>query len=627
MQRVIGEKKDMYKIETSKDVRRLISSILQLIVIIAVLILIIRQLFTFVVYKPYDPADKTVVSGEDHGFLALSYFGVERESTTSRISVQKLEEHFKALSDIGYVTITQKDIEDYYKNNKPLPDKALFLMFEDGRHDTSVYSQKVMEKFNYKATMFTYAEKFTSEDNYFLMPKDLLELEKTGFWEIGSNGYRLSYINVFDRYDRYIGELASTEYSAMAQYLGRDYNHYLMDYIRDAHDVPMETYDQMKSRISGEYDLMRKEYTQGLSKVPGAYVLLHANTGKFGENDKVSAVNEGEIANTFMMNFNREGYSINVKDSSIYDLTRMQPQANWYTNHLLMRIWDDVSDEEKKDMIFVEGDKTEKDHWDIVKGIAEYKKEDELLALTSLPSDTGLCRFKDETPDNLTFSVELKGNKLGSQSVFFRADDKLTSGIEVRLEDNVMKLLQNGELLEETDLYDFDQIPKVSVEEDKRDSLSGEYSAMARYAVSAKQSLEYSNMAKQVSSAKVKSVAEGAEEYRPEIQINELGDRKLSVTLDGDRISVYIDEKPLWTDRELSHSKEGSIFLQCAWPGYGYSQRNIADDVYDGVFAGITITDSEGNVLYTNKLKGLDKGLDVGIDLFNDLVNWFIKNI
>ncbi|MCR4748806.1 MAG: polysaccharide deacetylase family protein [Lachnospiraceae bacterium] len=617
----------MYKIETSKDVRRLISSILQLIVIIAVLILIIRQLFTFVVYKPYDPADKTVVSGEDHGFLALSYFGVERESTTSRISAQKLEEHFKALSDIGYVTITQNDIEDYYKNNKPLPDKALFLMFEDGRHDTSVYSQKVMEKFNYKATMFTYAEKFTSEDNYFLMPKDLLELEETGFWEIGSNGYRLSYINVFDRYDRYIGELASTEYSAMAQYLGRDYNHYLMDYIRDAHDVPMETYDQMKSRISGEYDLMRKEYTQGLSKVPGAYVLLHANTGKFGENDKVSAVNEGEIANTFMMNFNREGYSINVKDSSIYDLTRMQPQANWYTNHLLMRIWDDVSDEEKKDMIFVEGDKTEKDHWDIVKGIAEYKKEDELLALTSLPSDTGLCRFKDETPDNLTFSVELKGNKLGSQSVFFRADDKLTSGIEVRLEDNVMKLLQNGELLEETDLYDFDQIPKVSVEEDKRDSLSGEYSAMARYAVSAKQSLEYSNMAKQVSSAKVKSVAEGAEEYRPEIQINELGDRKLSVTLDGDRISVYIDEKPLWTDRELSHSKEGSIFLQCAWPGYGYSQRNIADDVYDGVFAGITITDSEGNVLYTNKLKGLDKGLDLGIDLFNDLVNWFIKNI
>ena len=49
-----------------------------------------------------------------------------------------------------------------------------------------------------------------------------------------------------------------------------------MDYIRDAHDVPMETYDQMKSRISGEYDLMRKEYTQGLSKVPGEYVLLHA---------------------------------------------------------------------------------------------------------------------------------------------------------------------------------------------------------------------------------------------------------------------------------------------------------------------------------------------------------------
>ncbi len=617
----------MYKFETSKDVKKFIRSIFQLAVIIAVLILIIRQLFTFVVYQPYDSQDKSVVSGTDHGFIALSYFGVDREGTTSRISAQKLEEHFEALKESGYVTISQKDIEDYYKNGTPLPDKALYLMFEDGRHDTAVYSQKVMEKYNYKATMFTYAEKFTINDTYFLMPKDLLELEKTSFWEIGSNGYRLSYINVFDRYDRFIGELESTEYSAMSKNFGRDYNHFLMDFIRDANDIPVESYSQMKERISGEYDLMKKEYMQGLSKVPGAYVLLHSNTGKFGENDKVSAVNEAAIANTFVMNFNREGYSLNTKESSIYDLTRLQPQANWYTNHLLMRVWDDLDEEDKGSIVFAEGDKSQKSHWQTLKGITEFKTNDELLVLTSLPSDTGLCKLLDSTPSDVVFEANLKGNKLGCQSVFLRANDELSNGIEVRLMNNHISLLQNGELKEDVDLYDFDGIPKISVEEDKRDTLADEYSALARYATSVSQSSQYSKMSAEAAAQKVRSVADGAEEYRPIISINELGNRKLRISLSDDTITVIIDDKPVWQDYKLDKSESGSIYLQSAWTEYGYSQRNIADDVYDAVFEKIQITDKNEGLIYTNKLKGAKKGVEVVSDIFAGLVNWFIKNI
>ncbi|MCR5094375.1 MAG: polysaccharide deacetylase family protein [Lachnospiraceae bacterium] len=617
----------MYRFETPKDKRKFISSILQLIVIIALLLLVVRQLFTFVKYEPYDAKDTNIVSGEDHGFIAISYFGVDRESTTSRISVDKLDEQLQALSNLGYVTISQKDIEDYYKLGTPLPDKALFLMYEDGRHDTAVYSQKIMEKYNYKATMFTYADKFTEKDTYFLMPQDLLELEKTGFWEIGSNGYRLSYINVFDRYKRYIGELESTEYSAMAQYFGRDYDHYLMDYIRDANGIPMETHEQMKNRVLGEYALMKEEYQQGLSKVPSAYVLLHSNTGKFGENDKVSAVNEAAIADTFAMNFNREGYSLNVKDCSIYDLTRLEPQANWYTNHLLMRIRDDLPEKDKDNIVFVEGDAEERKHWELVKGAVECRKDDEQLVLTSLPQDTGLCRLVENLPDDVVFRASLKGNKLGSQSVFFRADGSLQSGVEVRLMNNVISLHRNGELLEEVDLYEFDGIPKISVEEDKRDSLSGEYAALSRYAVSHTEAVEYSKMAKEAAAIEVPSVEEGAEEYRPVMQINELGNRKLEVNLRAGKITVKIDDKPVWEEYDIGETKNGGLFLQSAWTEYGYSQRNIADDVYDAVFEEMEITDSQGTVIYTNRLKGVQKGLDFVTDLFNNLVNWFIRNV
>ena len=618
----------MYKIETKKDVKKLISSIIQLLVLIALAALIISQLFTFVVYEPYDESDKDVVSGEDHGFIAISYFGVDRQGTNTRISEKKLAEHLEALQNIGYVTITQDDIEKYYLEGKSLPDKALYLMFEDGRHDTAVYSQKVMEKYNYKATMFTYADKFTIRDTYFLMPEDLLKLEDTGFWEIGSNGYRLSYINVFDRYDRYIGELESTEYSLMAQYFGRDYNHFLMDYIRDANDLPMETYSQMKARILGEYKLMETEYTQGLGKVPKAYVLLHSNTGRFGENDKVSAVNEEGMTDIFDMNFNRENYSINKNNSSIYDLTRMQPQANWYTNHLLMRIWDDLDDNDKQIIIFVDGDLKEKENWETIKGAAEYKKNEELIALTSLPRDIGLMELKKDVPSDFTFSAELLGNVIGCQSVFLRSNSDLSRGIEIRLHDNILYLVENGEILEEVDLYDFDEIPKVSVEEDKRDSLAGEYAAFARYAVSHSQSVEYTKLSNEVAATEVKSVEDGAEEYRPVIQINALGKRKLDASLNGNTITVKMDDKVVWENREISTESEGSVLLQSTWTDFGYSQRNIADDVYDAVFGRIEIKDlGTGDVLYTNKLQGVAKVLQVLKNALDWLVNWFIVHI
>lgn len=618
----------MYKIETKKDVKKLISSSIQLLILIAILAWIISQLFTFITYKPYSVADTSVVSGEDHGFVALSYFGVDRESTTSRISESKLSEHLKALHDIGYVTITQDDIKKYYEEGTALPDKALFLMFEDGRHDTSVYSQKVMEKYNYKATMFTYADKFTIKDTYFLMPEDLLKLEDTSFWEIGSNGYRLSYINVFDRYHRYIGELDSTEYSLMAKYFGRDYNHFLMDFIRDANDVPKETISQMRERVSGEYELMKEEYNQGLGKVPGAYVLLHSNTGKFGENAKVSAVNEESIADTFEMNFNREGFSLNERNSSIYDLTRMQPQANWYTNHLLMRIWDDLPEADKPIIIFVDGYLPEKENWESLKGATEFKKNEEIIAVTSLPQDTGIIKLKKDLPRDFSFSAELKGNKLGCQSVFLRSDDELSKGLEIRLMNNILYMIEDGEILEEVDLYDFDEIPKVSVEEDKRDSLAGEYSVFAKYAVSHAQSVEYTKLSNEAASAKVRSVEEGAEEYRPQMQINELGNRLLDISLSQDHITVKIDNKPVWEDYEIKSSSGGGIYLQSAWTEYGYSQRNIADDVYDAVFARVEIKDAAtGDVLYTNKLQGLDKAVQVTKNFINALINWFIINI
>lgn len=234
-----------------KDRNKIIRSTIQGTILLLLLFVVIKALFTFSVYKPYN--EDNLSKDAKTGFVAVSYFGVDRTGSETLISTEALEKQIKALKDNGYVTITQQDILDYYNSGKKLPEKSLFLLFEDGRRDTAIFAQKILEAYNFKATMLTYADKFAKKDPKFLMPSDLLKLQNSSYWELGTNGYRLEYINVFDKDSKYLGNLNSVEFSKLAPTINRQYNHYLMDFIRDEHGVPIESYEEMKNRINNDY--------------------------------------------------------------------------------------------------------------------------------------------------------------------------------------------------------------------------------------------------------------------------------------------------------------------------------------------------------------------------------------
>lgn len=203
-------------------------------------------------------------------------------------------------------------------------------MFEDGRRDTALFSGPLLEKYNYIGTVMSYGNKLKEKDPKFLNAKDIKTLEKSSYYEMGTNGYRLSYINVFDRYDNFLGELSPEEFTSLSKYIDKNYNHYLMDFIRDEHGIPSEDYDQMENRITEDYLLMDEIYKRELGMLPRVYALMHSNTGRFATDKNVSIVNEKLIKQHFSINFNREGSALNDRKTDPYDLTRIQPQAYWY---------------------------------------------------------------------------------------------------------------------------------------------------------------------------------------------------------------------------------------------------------------------------------------------------------
>lgn len=608
-----------------KDRRKAVRVFGQFCVLLGVAFLCAMALFTWKTFTPYHG-----VRSEDRGFIALSYFGVDRVGSQSLIGMEQLRAHLQALKDQGYVTITQEDIQAYYQSGKLLPEKSLFLMFEDGRRDTAIFSQKMLEDLNYKATMMSYPEKFEKKDTKFLLPPELKELEKTSFWELGSNGYRLAFINVFDRYDNYLGELEPLEHARVAPYLERKYNHYLMDYIRDEYGIPKESYNKMKERITYDYTALRDIYTKELGYIPAAYVLMHANTGSFGNNDKVSAVNAYWIKMLFKMNFNREGFCWNRRNSSVYDLTRMQPQSYWSVNHLLMRIKYDIN----QDLDFVKGDAARQAAWEVLKGAMEVK--DETLLVTSLPNDQGLARLKNsEDFEDVYVSARLRGNKFGLQRIYLRANEDLSQFLSVYIRNNVLYVTERNSGSErglfQLDLDELDGKEKISIPEDKKAAEMREAETFSRYARSAHKAKVYGERLKDKDLEKPATVEDGAPEYKPDASLHARGDWRLRIALKGSLLSVFVDEKEAVADLPVSVSQSGLLYLEGSGGNFGVSQRNLADDVYDGVFEEFVVTEntgaSEEKILYESRYQGMDAVEYTAKKYWETVIDWFVTNL
>ena len=615
---------------TSKKNRiKRIRSVIEAVVLAVLFYAIINALFVFAKYQPYSLNNAEF--GSDEGFVALSYFGVDRTGTTGLIGKDLLEHHLEVLKKNGFVTITGKDVQEYYAKGKALPKHALYLNFEDGRRDTAVFAEKLLEKYNFHATISTYAENLTNNDTKFLKSKELKEFEKNGFWEMGTNGYRMYYINVFDRWNRYLGNMSPVVYSYLTGVLGRNYNHYLMDYIRDEKDFPVESYQTMKERITNEYTMLQDTYTGEIGYIPEVHMLMHANTGKFGNNDDVSGVNEQWIRKLFKLNFNREGDCRNIRNSSVYDLTRMEPKSYWPANHLLMRIkYDGISD-----IAFEPGDEKQYQEWDVVKGAAEFR--DESIILTSLPKEIGLMKLKKPLDIyNMHVRSGVKGNQFGTQKIYLRADEKLVNYVALVFQNNhfIVEECRDGVVKrqKDIDLVEFDGEKYRSLEEDKKETAIKEREVFSRYAPSTASVQKHMRILEQEWERPVLSVEDGAEAYKPVLSYHARQNRELEAWLKENTLTVHIDGKSAVVNLAVSHQKPGGLLLEADWRGYGYSQTNLADDVYDGVFAGLKVEElipdqKDLPVLYDVHYTGMEKWKRQLSHKWEALLDWILATI
>jgi len=252
------------------------------------------------------------------GFMAISYNSMTRDPVEGRNSRQQFSAHLTALKAAGFNWITAKDIVDFYENNKPLPEKALYLMLEGGRKDNVIFGQPIMAEIGAHAGFYTYTGTLSHWNNFFITNSEANTLAQNPFWDLGSEGELPFKIN---------GNLSDREPSD-----------FLTDFLRAPDGQQVENNDALFKRFETYYINASAPITRFLGGLPAMYVMNPANAFNTLMPGVIEQANSELTKKYFRGAFTKVGPPFNSAIDNVYSLSRMQVKADWDASHLIQML-------------------------------------------------------------------------------------------------------------------------------------------------------------------------------------------------------------------------------------------------------------------------------------------------
>ncbi len=116
---------------------------------------------------------------KDIGVPVLYYHSVDQNADNEvTITPEMLEKQLKYINDNKFTTITIRELYDYLKNNKPIPEKSIVITFDDGYMNNYTEAFPILKDLNMKATIFCVGNSL--DGSYYLSHEAIKEMSDYG---------------------------------------------------------------------------------------------------------------------------------------------------------------------------------------------------------------------------------------------------------------------------------------------------------------------------------------------------------------------------------------------------------------------------------------------------------------
>ena len=124
--------------------------------------------------------DKLNIKHNDKGIPVLMYHAIGYEKgNNARVPKEKFKAQMKYLKDNSYSTLTLDEAYDFFIKDKPVPEKAVVLTFDDGYVDNYSEALPILRELGFKATIFVITDVVDKSPGYMKL-EQLKEMQASG---------------------------------------------------------------------------------------------------------------------------------------------------------------------------------------------------------------------------------------------------------------------------------------------------------------------------------------------------------------------------------------------------------------------------------------------------------------
>jgi len=244
-----------------------------------------------------------------HGLAVSEHDPMLAYSYHNRLDV--FEDHMRALSEAGYTPVTMKEVDPWLAGQADLPERPVLITFDDGRIDSFLRGDPILEKYGMKAVMFSALCNTDTRPGYMNLTR-MREYQETGRWDIQSHGDRA-----------HVAIPVNSEGKAGLFLLNRCWLE---------KDGRLEEAGEWQQRIADDYRSSRDILLAAMGSTPTAYAFPQ---GAWGQNDARSNAlesasrNQEIIRQYFTAAFKQDKFGMNLRTQNHYRLTRLEPPDEW----------------------------------------------------------------------------------------------------------------------------------------------------------------------------------------------------------------------------------------------------------------------------------------------------------
>lgn len=171
----------------------------------------------------------------------------EGDDRQTVVSTATFERQMRQLAEEGYHAVSSQELIDYVYRGAPLPDKPVYITFDDGYYSNYALARPILEKYGMKATIFSIgvsmgSTQYYKDTSYPTVPhfgyEEARELERAGAADIQSHTYDMHQWAPYETGDCVRSSILPLE--------GERYADYAAALLAD-----LETYDQKRTQELG----------------------------------------------------------------------------------------------------------------------------------------------------------------------------------------------------------------------------------------------------------------------------------------------------------------------------------------------------------------------------------------